>query len=103
MALLKQLVYKYYSTARLAFQFVNNFLNFIKILNNKNNIIDNNNLNYYINYISDQIEFNIIGHLNSPYKYGINTKLINIFNKYNCNNHKLQCEFITIMTDLVQD
>jgi len=79
------------------------YTNFIKILNNKNNIIDNNNLNYYINYISDQIEFNIIGHLNSPYKYGINTKLINIFNKYNCNNHKLQCEFITIMTDLVQD
>ena len=33
------------------------YTNFIKILNNKNNIIDNNNLNYYINYISDQIEF----------------------------------------------
>jgi hypothetical protein len=69
--------------------------NFIPILKNKTNITQN-----HINYLSDQIELNIIGYLNSCYKYGINEKINNLITNYEMDNHKLQTEFVKIMIDI---
>ena len=70
--------------------------NFLKIFKNKKNII---NMDYYINNITNQIEFNILNDINTKYRYGIIKKINNLINneKYNIN---LQSEFIKIMTNI---
>ena len=71
--------------------------NFLIILKNKNIILD---INEKINYISDQIELNILLNINTVYKYGINEKLKNLLNSNQIENHNLQSQFIKIMTNL---
>ena len=71
--------------------------NFLIILKNKNIILD---INEKINYISDQIELNILLNINTVYKYGINKKLENLLNSNQIENYNLQLQFIKIMTNL---
>jgi hypothetical protein len=71
------------------------YTNFINIFNNKNKITSNN-----IYYITDQIEFNILGYLNSPFRYGINEKIKLLLSKYTTESYHLQNEFITILTGI---
>jgi hypothetical protein len=71
--------------------------NFIKILKNKNNIID---IDLYINYISNQIELNVLNNINTNYRYGIKIKLKDLINRYEKDNIILQSEFIKIMTNI---
>jgi hypothetical protein len=71
--------------------------NFIKILKNKDTILD---IDLYINYISNQIELNILNNINTNYRYGIIIKIKDLLNKYEKDNIILQSEFIKIMTNI---
>ena len=72
--------------------------NFMIIYNHKNELSNDNIINY-IKYISDQIELNIIGILNTKFRAGINEKVENLLlnNKY----IDIENKFITIITNLI--
>ena len=80
------------------------FENFHIIYTNKNSIIKHENkikLTKYVKYISDQIELNILGYLNSTNKYGINIAIENLILS-DCNDYtSLQNIFIRIITNLI--
>ena len=73
--------------------------NFMIIYNNKNELC-NDDIIEYIKYISDQIELNIIGILNTKFRDGIYIKIKNLLlNKKYIN---IENKFITIITNLIK-
>lgn len=69
--------------------------NYYNILKNKNNI----NYEYYINYITDQITFNILNNINSSFKYGIYDKLY--FLEDNKDEYIIQRDFFNIISNIL--
>lgn len=76
--------------------------NFINIIKNKD-LLNQDDINNYINYIADQIELNIVTYINSSYRYGIKDQLKTLFNKYNNKNTFLQNEFFKLMHNISQN
>lgn len=73
------------------------YSNFLKLILNKNKIY---NIDYYINYIIDQIELNILKKLYTEYRYGLKDKLFKLYHDFDNLSYELQNNFIKILTDL---
>jgi hypothetical protein len=78
------------------------YFNFINILKIK--FIKDENIDEYVNYISDQIELNILNNINTIYRYGIMEKIKNLLIEYKnleclC-YHDIRSKFIKIISDI---
>ena len=78
------------------------YFNFINIL--KIQFIKDENIDEYVNYISDQIELNILNHINTIYRYGIMEKIKDLLIEYKnlkclC-YHDIRSKFIKIISDI---
>lgn len=71
----------------------------VKIIQNKHTITDIDNR---IKYLCDMIELNILGSLDTKYRYGLVEKISNLIDKHTIANFNLQVKFSSVITDIVE-
>ena len=74
------------------------FIDFVNLI--ITNSINSNMINSIINNITDQIELNILGNIDTSYRFGIIEKINDIIIKINDKTYNTKTNFIKIITDL---